>query len=161
MVFQTQETELTKWFPLGFSFFLYFPEKWKLCWLETQVRCYCNELHGVFSIFAVGEFYCNECSVWNPIPNLRLLQTLPQKMKVQGSHRPSRSKEVLGCISPLLLGRTPFSFYSVHAVLFNLKIWGVNICPVAVGLRDQEGILEGSCHLPVGEEFLPNKWIIY
>lgn len=37
-------------------FFLYFPEKLRLSWPETQVGCYGNEPHGVVSIFAVGEF---------------------------------------------------------------------------------------------------------
>lgn len=51
-------------------------------------------------------------------------------------------------------GRVPSFFYSMHAVLFTLKIWGVIIFPMAKGLSDQERIVEGSCHLLVWGEFL-------
>lgn len=74
-----------KWYPLSLLFsFLYFPENLRLRWVEIQVMCYCNGLHGVFSFFTEWNFIVIECIVWNPIPRLQFLQTFPQKRKVKG-----------------------------------------------------------------------------
>lgn len=93
------------------TIFLYFPENLRLSWVEIQVPCYCNELHRVFSIFAVGDFIVMNAPFGIPVPVCNSFRPFLSKGRCKGSHRPSRKQEdILCCVShSLWAGHLPLS----------------------------------------------------
>lgn len=109
-----------KWYPLSLLVsFLYFPENLRRRWVEIQVMCYCNGLHGVFGFFTEWNFIVIECTIWNPIPNVQFLQTFPQKKEGErGLTDPEGNKRGPYPMSFPPSGQGAFLFLFVDALLF-------------------------------------------